>query len=153
MADRNDKYRQRYIADMSAHSGQPVEVVGIFSRPGSMNPMFLGKLSPLAGSIKNQSSRGKAGGLPQNVVLGITADKVFVFGYKPKGTGLKLKDPIGIFERHAVRAELVSQGTLANRVRFHLPNGDSIELDSNKMPGSSTDFNAPVIQALAGSAV
>jgi hypothetical protein len=149
MADRNDKYRRRYVEDMSAHIGQPVEVVGIFSRPGSMNSMFLGKLSPLAGSIKNQSSRGKAGGLPQNVALGVTADKVFVFGYKPKGTGLKLKDPIGVFERSAFRAEVVSQGTLANRIRFHLPDGDSIELDSNKMPGSNSDFNAPVIQALA----
>ena len=49
MADRNDKYRQKYIADMSAHIGQPVETVGIFSRPGSMNSMFLGELSPLAG--------------------------------------------------------------------------------------------------------
>jgi hypothetical protein len=149
MADRNDKYRQKYIADVSAHIGEPVQAVGIFSRPGAMNSLFLGKLSPMAGSIKNQSSRGKAGGLPQNVVIAVTADRVFVFGYKPRGTSLKLKDPIGVFERRGMRAEVVSQGSLANRIRFHLPNGDSIELDSNKMPGSSSDFNAPVIEALA----
>jgi hypothetical protein len=149
MADRNDKYRQKYIADVSAHIGEPVQAVGIFSRPGAMNSLLLGKLSPMAGSIKNQSSRGKAGGLPQNVVIAVTADRVFVFGYKPRGTSLKLKDPIGVFERRGMRAEVVSQGSLANRIRFHLPNGDSIELDSNKMPGSSSDFNAPVIEALA----
>jgi hypothetical protein len=141
MADRNDKYRQKYIADVSAHIGEPVQAVGIFSRPGAMNSLLLGKLSPMAGSIKNQSSRGKAGGLPQNVVIAVTADRVFVFGYKPRG--------IGVFERRGMRAEVVSQGSLANRIRFHLPNGDSIELDSNKMPGSSSDFNAPVIEALA----
>src|SRR5687768_2480246 len=122
MGDRNEKYRQKYIADMSAHVGAPVEAVGIFSRPGAMNSVFLSKLSPMASSIKNQSAKGKSGGLPQNVAVGVTADKVFVFGYKPKGTSLKLKDPIGVFERQAMRAEVVSQGTLANRIRFHLPN-------------------------------
>jgi hypothetical protein len=150
MADRNEKYRQKYIETMSAHIGQPVEAVGIFSRPGSMNSAFLSQLSPMAASIKNRAAKGKAGGLPPNVVLGVTADKVFVFGYRPKGTSLKLKDPVGVFDRAAIRTEPVSEGTLANRIRFHLPDGDSIELDSNKMPGSSSDFNAPLIQALAG---
>ena len=82
----------------------------------------------------------------------MTATRVFVFGYKPRGTSLKLKDPVAVFERSGMRAEVVNQGTLANRVRFHLPNGDAIELDSNKMPGSSSDFNAPVVQALTPTA-
>lgn len=148
MADRNDKYRQKYIEDVSAHIGEPVEAVGIFSRPGAMSSVFLSKLSPMASAIKNKSAKGASGGLPQNVVIGVTANRVFVFGYKPRGTSLKLKDPIGVFDRSGMRAEVVNQGALANRVRFHLPNGDSIELDSNKMPGSSSDFNAPVVQAL-----
>ena len=148
MAD-NEKYRQKYIADVSAHIGQPVEAVGIFSRPGSMTSMLTTKISPLAGMIKNKSNAGKSGGLPQNVVIGVTADKVFVFGYKPRGTSLKLKDPIGVFERSGVRAEVVGQGSFATRVRFTLPTGDTIELDSNKMPGSASDFNAPVVEALA----
>jgi hypothetical protein len=144
-----DKYRQKYLEQVSAHIGQPAEAVGIFSRPGAMGSMFLGKVSPLAAMIKNKSAKSKTGGLPQNVVIGVTADKVFLFGYKPRGTNLKLGDPIGVFERAAMRAEVVNQGALANRIRFHLPTGDSIELDSNRMPGSSSDFNAPVVQALA----
>ena len=144
-----EKYRVKYLEQVSAHIGQPVEAVGIFSRPGAMGSMFLGKVSPLAAIIKNRSAKGRAGGLPQNVVMGVTADKVFLFGYKPRGTGLKLGDPIGVFERSAMRAEVVNQGALANRIRFHLPTGDSIELDSNRMPGSSSDFNAPVVDALA----
>jgi hypothetical protein len=149
MGDRNEKYRQKYLEDVSAHIGQQAEAVGIFSRPGSMNSVMLSQVSPLASMIKNKAAKSKAGGLPQNVVIGVTADKVFVFGYKPKGTKLKLKEPIGVFERSATRAEVVSQGAMANRIRFHLPTGDSIELDSNKMPGSSSDFNAPVVQALS----
>lgn len=150
MADRNEKYRQKYCADMSAHLGQPVEAVGIFSRPGSMGSVFTMKLSPLAGMLKDQAGKAKAGGLPQNVAIGVTADKVYVFGYKPHGTGMKLKDPIGVFERHALRVEVAGQGTLATRLRFHLPTGDVIELDSNKMPGVASDFNAPIIAALTG---
>jgi len=144
-----EKYRVKYLEQVSAHVGQPVEAVGIFSRPGAMGSMFLGKVSPLAAIIKNKSAKAKTGGLPQNVVIGVTADKVFLFGYKPRGTNLKLGDPIGVFERSAMRAEVVNQGALANRIRFHLPTGDTIELDSNRMPGSSSDFNAPVVQALA----
>jgi hypothetical protein len=150
MADRNEQYRQKYLADVSAHIGQPVEAVGVFSRPGAMSSMFLGKLSPLAGMAKNQAHKAKAGGLPQNVVIGVTADKVFVFDYKPKGTSFKLKEPRAVFERHEVRAEVVGQATLGTRVRFHLPGGDAIELDSNRMPGSASDFNAPVVDALSG---
>ena len=144
-----EKYRQKYLEQVSAHIGQPAEAVGIFSRPGAMGSMFLGKISPLAAMIKNKSNKSKTGGLPQNVVIGVAADKVFVFGYKPRGTNLKLGDPIGVFDRSAMRAEVVGQGALATRVRFHLPTGDTIELDSNRMPGSTSDFNAPVVQALS----
>jgi hypothetical protein len=144
-----EKYRRQYLQDVSAHVGMPVEAVGIFSRPGAMGSMFTGKVSPLAAMIRNKSNKSKTGGLPQNVVIGVTADKVFVFGYKPKGTSLKLGDPIGVFDRAAMRAEVVGQSTLATRIRFHLPTGDSIELDSNKMPGSKSDFNAPVVEALS----
>lgn len=149
VGDRNEKYRQKYLADVSAHVGEPVEAVGIFSRPGSMSSVLVGQLSPLAAMIKNKGAKGAAGGLPQNVVVGVSADKVYVFAYKPKGTSLKLKEPIGVFPRAAMRAEIVGQGNLANRYRFTMPNGDTIELDSNKMPGSAEDFNAPVVEALS----
>jgi hypothetical protein len=152
MSDRNEKYRQKYLADVSAHIGEQAEAVGVFSRPGAMGGVMLSQISPLAAMIKGKAGKSASGGLPQNVVVGVTADKVFVFGYKPKGTSLKLKEPIGVFERAQTKAEIVSQGAMANRIRFHLPNGDSIELDSNKMPGSSTDFNAPVVDALGAPA-
>lgn len=38
------------------------------------------RVSPLAAILKNKSAKGKSGGLPQNVVIGVTADKVFLFG-------------------------------------------------------------------------
>jgi hypothetical protein len=149
MSSRNDKYRQKYIETVSAHVGEPVEAVGIFSRPGGMGSVAVLQVSPLASMIMSKKNKGKTGGLPQNVVVGVSATRLYVFGYKPRGTNLRLKDPIAVFDRSQVRAEVVGQGVMATRVRFHLPGGDAIELDSNRMPGSSDDFNAPVVQALS----
>ncbi len=149
MSDRNEKYRQKYAEQVSAKIGEPVVAVGIFSRPGSMGTMMLTQVSGLASMVSSRSNKAKTGGMPMNVVLGVTADKLYVFGYKPRGVKLKLSDPIAVWNRSDVRAEVVGQGTMATRVRFHLPGGDAIELDSNRMPGSSNDFNTPVVQALS----
>ncbi len=148
---RNDAYRQKYRETVAKHLGQPVEAVeavGVFSRPGSMGNLMLGKLSPLAAAARSRAAKAKTGGLPQNVVLAVTADRVYVFAYKPSGTKLKLKDPIAVWDRSQVRVEVLKEGMAANRLRVHLPDGDAIELDSNRMPGSSDDFNAPVLTAL-----
>jgi hypothetical protein len=38
-----------------------------------------------------------------------------------------------------------------DRLRLHVPDRDEpLDLTSNKMPGSSEDFNAPVIDVLVG---
>lgn len=148
MADRNEKYRQRWREDMAAKVGEPVEAVGVFSRPGSMSSMFTMKVSPLAGVLKDQVGKSKAAGLPPNVAVGVTADKVFLFAYKPRGNSLKLKDPIGVFHRQAVRVEVIGQTSLATQLRFTLPTGDVFELDSNRVPGMKSDFNNPLLAAL-----
>lgn len=149
MSDRYEKYRVRYLETVSEKLSQPAQAVGVFTRPGSMGTMLAGKVSPLAAMVMNSRGKDRAGGLPLNVVLGVTADKIYVFPYKPKGFGIKLKDPVAVWDRAEVRVERLKEGALANRLRFNLPGGESIELDSTKMPGSSSDFNAPLIDLLA----
>jgi hypothetical protein len=149
VSDRNEKYRQKFIASVSAHIGEPALGVGIFSRPGSMSSMLTTKVSPLAGAIMSKANKGKTGGLPLNVVVGVTATKVYVFPYKPKGTGLKLKDPVAIWDRDRVTVERLKEGAMATRLRFHIPDSEPIELDSNAMPGGGADFNAPVVELLS----
>lgn len=150
MSDRNEKYRQKYLQTLSQRVGEPAEAVGVFSRPGSMNSLMVTKVSPLAGMLLSKKNKGRTGGLPQNVVVGVTPTRVYVFAYKPSGTSFKLKDPLAVFDRTQVRAEVTGRSMAATRVRFTLPDGDQIELDSNRMPGSSEDFNAPVVAALGG---
>ena len=57
MGDRNEKYRQKYLEDVSAHIGVQAEAVGIFSRPGSMGSVMLSQVSPLASMIKNKAAK------------------------------------------------------------------------------------------------
>jgi hypothetical protein len=149
MSDRNEKYRARYLETVSEKLGQPAEAVGMFTRPGSMGSALAAQVSPLASGLMGSRGKKKAGGLPLNMIVGVTADKIYVFPYKPKGFGIKLKDPAAVWDRSEVRVERLKEGTLANRLRFHLPGGEPIELDSTKMPGSSSDFNAPLIDLLA----
>jgi hypothetical protein len=150
MSDRHEKYRARYLETVSEKLGEPAEAVGMFTRPGSMGSVVAAQVSPLASFLTLSRGKKKAGGMPLNVIVGVTADKVYVFPYKPKGFSVKLKDPVAAWDRADVRIERLKEGTVANRLRFHLPGGDSIELDSTKMPGSSSDFNAPLIDLLAG---
>lgn len=148
MADRNEKYRQKYLAAVSKHLGEPAEQVGMFTQPGGMGSALTAQMSPLAGTLMRREGRKKTGGMPMNVIIGLTADQVHVFSFKPKGTSIKLKDTVVTWPRAQVRVEPAGDGTLANRFRFHLPDGETIELDSNKMPGAS-DFNQPLVEALS----
>ena len=149
MSDRNEKYRQKYIATASEKIGQPVEAVGLFSHPGWAGSMAIGFFSGLGHIFADRTGAKKSGGLPMNVIIGLTADKVYVFPFTPKGTNVKLKDPVAVWNRAEVRAERVGSGAVADSIRFHLPEGEPIELASNKMPGSAQDFNADVIDRLA----
>jgi hypothetical protein len=150
MSDRNEKYRQRYTEVLQPKVASPIREIGVFSRPGSMGSVFVSKISPAAAMLKNRSAKGKAGGLPQNVILALTDEQVYVFPFKPKGRGIKASDPVLVFDRASVAATVVSESSLAKRVQFQVDGQDPIELDSNQMPGYPSDFNNPVLAALEG---
>lgn len=151
MSDRNEKYRQKYMESLQPKVEAPIQEIGVFSRPGSMGSVFLSQVSPAAAMIKNRSSKGKAGGLPQNVVLALTEDKVYVFGFKPRGFGIKVKDPIAVWDRSGVVVSVTGESAVAKHLHFQLSDGEAIELDSNQMPGFPNDFNLPFVLALSPS--
>ena len=97
---------------------------------------------------KNRAAKGKAGGLPQNVIVAVTDDEVVFFPFKPKGRGIKATDPIVAWPRSSVAANITSESTLAKRIQFQVAGEEPIELDSNQMPGYPSDFNTPILQVL-----
>jgi hypothetical protein len=144
-----DKYREKYMMALEPHVEGEVRAVGVFSRAGSMGSMGLSYISPLAASIKRATDKGRSGGLPQNFVVGVTDDKVYVFGYKPRGTSIKVKAPLAVWNRGDIRMTHVDSGTMANTIQVDIAGQEPILIESNKMPGSKTDFNGPVLEALS----
>ena len=53
--------------------GEPVLAAGVFSRPGSMANVAIMQVSPLVSMLRGFAGKRKAGGLPPNVVLAVTA--------------------------------------------------------------------------------
>ena len=148
MTARDEKYRAKYLAAVQPHVDGEARAVGMFSRPGSMGAALLSQASGLAGTLALRSGRRKSGGLPMNVIVAITDASVYVFDYKPKGTGIKIKDTVAVWDRGSVRVASSEAGTLADRLVVHLGEGEAIELDSNKMPGFKSEFNEPLIRML-----
>lgn len=149
----SSKYYDRYLSDLSPHVQGEIRAVGLLSRPGAMTGTMLGQVSGLARMINNAGGKKKAGGLPPNVVLAVTDSQVYVFRYKPGGWGggLKVKDPLVVWPREAIHVQHTGSGTLADTLTIHIAGQDPIQLDSNKLPGFKSDFNAPLFQELAGS--
>lgn len=150
MSKRDEKYRARYLAAVQPHVEGEARAVGLFSRPGSMGAALLSQVSGLAGGLALGSGRKKAGGLPLNVVVAATDDAVYVFDFKPRGTGIKIKDTVAVGDRGAVRVTATSEGALADRLVVDIGEAEVIELDSNKMPGFESAFNEPLIRLLGG---
>jgi hypothetical protein len=150
MTTRDDKYRARYLAAVDGHVEGEARAVGMFSRPGSMGAALMSQGSALASTIARLSGKKKSGGLPMNVIVAATNDSVYVFDYKPKGTGIKIKDTVAVWDRSAVRVTATEEGTLADRLVIELGDGEAIQLDANKMPGFRSEFNEPLIRMLSG---
>lgn len=124
--------------------------VGTFTRSGSMGSFGLAKVSPLAGAIKRQIDKGKSDGLPLNFVVAVTDQQVYVFDYKPRGTSIKVKDALRVWNRDQVRVHRtpVKVGAMSNTYRVDIAGQEPITIESGKMPGSTREYNTPVLDLL-----
>lgn len=148
--DKYEAYRERWLMEVAPHvEGEPL-AVGVFSRAGTMGSFGLGKVSPLAGLIKRGIEKGKTDNLPVNFVVAVTEGKVYVFDYKPRGTSIKVKDPLRIWDRDQVHVHRtpVKVGAMSSTYQVELAGQGTIFIESGKMPGSTTEYNAPVLDLL-----
>lgn len=100
----------------------------------------LSKISPLAGMMisKAQGSKAnpKSGGLgkispwtTKSALLAATGDRIHVFEVKQGFGGLKLKDPIYVWDRKDVR--IAAEGKkMTAAIDIHLSNGEVFEVES-----------------------
>ena len=138
MADQSQQWRERYLQAVQPHVGEPVIAAGVLSRSGSVARMGVHKVSPLVGMIMGARAKKASGGLPTNVLVAVTADKVHLFDFSPRGTAFKIKNEVAVWERRKMRVTTEDKMT-ATRVRVELDGGTTVELDAMKGGGGFND--------------
>lgn len=146
-AEKIEKYQSRYReAVQEKLGGEEVLAVGLFHRTGSYGAMALEQVSGLASMAASALGKKKAGGMPQNLILAVTAQRLHAFGYSPKGTKIKVKDEEAVWDRSDV--QLSTEGkSLTQRITISSPTeGEKVELDTSKLGGP--DFNRELYDLL-----
>lgn len=140
-----EKYQRRYREAIQEHlPGEEVLAVGIYYRTGSWGAMAAAEASGLAYMVTRMMGKKRAGGLSQNVVLAVTDQHLYAFGYKPKGTSIKVTGEEASWDRSTVQVETGAR-TITDRIKITGEDG-SIELDTSKLGGP--EFNAALVREL-----
>ncbi len=148
MGDRNEKYRTKAIGVVSPHCDEPVEAVGFFQPKGMLGGAGVAMAaSGLAGSVMRRKAK-KDSGLPEHLLVALTASNVHVFEYKPKGRSWKIKGEAARWPRAGLRAER-GDGSMTKQVTITLEDGSTTAIEAMKMWG---DFNDPIIDAMTNGA-
>ncbi len=143
-----EEYIQQYLAIVQgAVPNEQVLAVGLLSRAGSMGSVLASSVSGVAGLAMRQRGKSASGGLPQNVVVGVTPTRLVAFEYKPKRSSIELKGMVGEWTRQGLQVS-GERNKLATRLTFAWPNGAQIELDSNRSVGQYNQLNDGFLAAV-----
>jgi hypothetical protein len=145
MAETFDDWRRK----VSDKIGAPVlEMVAVQPR-GSAGAggasIGLSKVSPLAGMLVSKAqgakSNKKSGGLgkitswsTKSAILAATADRVYAFEAKQGMGGLKLKDPLYVWDRQGFTVHAEPKKMTA-AIDITVPTGETYELESMTLGG------------------
>ena len=130
---------QRKVIDLvQPHVGEPVIAAGYFSNAALMDAAFEPRLT----------AKKEAGGLPMNVILAVTRDRIHVLSFGSRWFKQVIKEELTAWDRAGLQVSTV-QGTMARRVTLEWPaSGRRVELDANKPDRG--DLASFVIAQLAG---
>lgn len=114
-----------------------IVAVGLLQPAGTWGAFGSGKLSPLAGILKQRSANEAAGGLTRGgvfkqtkmAVFALTADDVYVFSGRPKGFSWKIGDELAHWSRTDLQVA-AQPGKLATKVTIDVATGDHYELEA-----------------------
>ena len=146
MADRVEKYQQRFIETAQPHVPEPILAVGQFQPKGSAGAAgMMAGVSGLGGMIMRSSAKKNAGGLPHIGLYALTATTLHVFDVKPKGFGVKIKAHVAAMPRTSFRATR-GTGAITDQLALQFPDGQTIWLEAMSMGAGG--FNDEIIAQL-----
>jgi hypothetical protein len=147
MAETFDDWRRK----VSEKVGQPVLAMMAVQPRGAAGAggagLGISKISPLASMIisKTQGAKSnpKSGGLgkisawsTKSALLAATEDRVYAFEAKQGMGGLKLKDPLYVWDRKDVRVS-AEERKMTAAIDLQLATGETFELESMLLGGGS----------------
>jgi hypothetical protein len=134
------------IDSAQPHVDEPVLACAAFSTAGALNSVGVGKASPIAGMLMRKSGKSKAGGLPTNVLVAVTATKAHLYSFKPRGSYVVIKDKVGEWDRSDMQIRTEDK-SFATRLFITFPSeGRTIELDAAK---GTHGLNEEVVRLLS----
>jgi hypothetical protein len=143
-----EKYNRTYAETLQKHVAEPIEAVAMLSRVGQTSTDALYFASPLAAAMKGRQAAVQAGGLPPRVAVALTASALHLFGFKPKGFGIKVKGAPLVWNRQSVRITPVGVGNCDGVTVELLETGEVIQLENQRLVGLD-GFNAAFYDRLA----
>jgi hypothetical protein len=113
-------------------TGAPVLAFSVFYRTGSWGAMGAQHISPLAASAMKFIGKRKAGGMPANFILAVTADRIYAFSYKYKRSGIEVRDELIVWNRGGIRVS-AQETSMTVRLTIESPaDGSKIVCDTGK---------------------
>jgi hypothetical protein len=143
-----DKYLARWTEAMQPHVPEPLLAVGSLNRAGQTMAGMVGLGSGAAWTVLNHQARKKSAGLPRQMLVGLTANALYVWKFRTGGIGkVKVKgDPEMVLDRRAFQVTVESDG-LANHIHLWFHDGQKLELEANTTFGAAA-LNDPLLRAL-----
>lgn len=129
------KYIKIYTAALQKEVPEPIEAMAMLSRAGQTGTEALYFVSPLAAMVKGKTEKDRAGGLPPHAAVALTGTSIYLFAYKPRGTGLKLKGAPTVWRRDAVRIVPTGTSHLDGVAVELLETGEVLQLQNTALPG------------------
>jgi hypothetical protein len=143
-----EQYVEMYRSTVQAAvTEEQVLAVGIMTPPGTMKSVLVSQGSPLIGMIMRRKGKKASGGFPMNFLMAVTPTRLITFGYKPRGTKIKLEERLTEWPRRHVRVELGQSG-MSQRMRFTFSDGQTIEADALRSLGQYDRMNDPFFASL-----
>jgi hypothetical protein len=157
-----DRFYSKLTAKVEQRLGEPVDVIGIGSRCGSMNALIAGTAlrgvesamgSPIVAGAKAPGGRlqttesGKGARLPMSFLVALTPTGMHVFKWRKTWFGTRVKKELGVIPRDGLQLQVSDRGAVK---RFELahPDGSALAFEMTRVKWT-TRFADELTAALA----
>ena len=130
--DEQRAWMEQYRSSVEQKVGAPVIAFLPFHRTAAMGAMAVVRVSPLAATAMRLAAKKKAGGLPPNFILVLTADRIYAYTSKTTRDSFELKDQLAVWDRAAIRVS-TKETTLNMQLTIESPaEGEKIVCEATK---------------------